>query len=104
MEVNIPSDINECLKFLDKILTDSEKEKIKTCNEMEYSLSYHFSIGLWIRNNWVLAIGSPLSRYFNKFFVHNPDSISDIILTAYYRHIHCQEIKFEELIKFNRDF
>lgn len=100
----IPKDIDDCLTHLEKILTDSEKAIFKQCDEITFSLSMHFNCGLWIRNIWSLASGSRLFMYFNELGVHHPDSMSEIILTSYYRHLHGQEIKFEEQIKLLRDF
>ena len=49
METNIPQTKNEAFAQLDAMLSDEEKSELAKSDAIEY----HFSLGLWIRNNWI---------------------------------------------------
>jgi hypothetical protein len=57
---------------------------------------YHFSLGMWMRNNWGLWHGSRLSEYFNEHGVHHPDDMSGIILSSYWNSLHNLPMEFEK--------
>ena len=44
----------------------------------------HFSLGMYLRNNWGLWGGSRLSHYFETRGVQHPDSMSGLIIEYYY--------------------
>lgn len=80
--VYIPKDLKDCFLQLDEILSKQDKERIKKVG----TGNLHFSLGLWIRNNWGLWGGSRLEQYFkgrSAFF--DPDNISSEILGNYYK-------------------
>lgn len=78
--VYIPKDLKDCFLQLDKILTKRDREKIRKIETSDL----HFSLGLWIRNNWGLWGGSRLLKYFRDRQPYiQPDSISDDILVNY---------------------
>jgi hypothetical protein len=60
--VYIPSDLQDCFKQLDKLMSSAEKQSFKSASENSLS-SYHMGLGLWMRNNWGLWKGSRLSNY-----------------------------------------
>ena len=76
----IPKDLIDCYHFLDKIICDSSRNKIKTSSDM---FEYYFSIGLWIRNNLGLWTCSRLSKYFKDNGIKHPDDMSGLILEGY---------------------
>lgn len=82
--VYIPKDIEDCCVQLDKILSDKDKEYIKGLPKKDDTIDLHFSLGMWIRNNWGLWEGSRLQIYFLKKRINHPDDMSGKILEAYY--------------------
>jgi hypothetical protein len=93
----IPSDLNECLAYLDSTITPSNLDTLVRWNEQDMSRA-HMGLGLWMRNNWGLWKGSRLSEWFNKHNIWHPDDMSGIILTSYWRHIHNQPIELDAQI------
>ena len=81
--VYIPKDIEDCCVQRDKILSDKDKEYIKGLPKKDDTIDLHFSLGMWIRNNWGLWGGS-LQIYFLKKRINHPDDMSGKILEAYY--------------------
>jgi len=100
----IPINLDDCLKQLDNIFVDSNKAKIKTMTEDEFSGRYHLGFGMWMRNNWGLWKGSRLSKYFNSVGVYHPDDMTGIIFDSYHRHLKGKEIKLNEQIKFYQNY
>ena len=45
----IPKTKKECFTQLDEMLSDEEKSELVKSDPIEY----HFSLGMWIRNNWI---------------------------------------------------
>ena len=91
MAEKIPKTNRECYALLDEMLSEEEKQYIieKGTDEL------HFTLGLWIRNNWLYP-QSPeeteeLLKTFSKnaqFFCYpDADYCSSIILEAYLRHL-----------------
>lgn len=78
--IYIPIDLQDCFLQLDKILSEKDKEIIKSSNS---SIRFHMNLGLWIRNNWGLWVGSRLRQFFLRKRITHPDSMSGIILSFY---------------------
>ena len=49
METKIPKTKNEAFAQLDAMLSEEEKSELAMSDPFEY----HFSLGVWIRNNWI---------------------------------------------------
>ena len=49
MDTIIPKTKNEAFAQLDAMLSDEEKREFVKSEPIEY----HFSLGMWIRNNWI---------------------------------------------------
>ena len=49
MEIKIPHTKNEAFAQLDAMLSEEEKTEMAKIDAIEY----HFSLGMWIRNNWI---------------------------------------------------
>ena len=49
METMIPKTKNEAFAQLDAMLSEEEKRELTKSDPFEY----HFTLGLWIRNNWI---------------------------------------------------
>lgn len=100
----IPKNLNEAISQLDILSTGKDKKDIFDMTEEEYTVSSHFSTGLWIRNGWGLWSGKELAKYFNKIGIFHPDDMSGIILCCYYRHLHNQDYKLVEQIKTYKNY
>lgn len=88
METRIPKTNRECYALLDEMLSEEDKQYIieKGTNEL------HFTLGLWIRNNWLYPQSQEDTEELMKAFGKNaqfyhPDDFSSIILEAYLRHL-----------------
>ena len=99
----VPEDLDDCFTQLKSHLEPQAIEKMKSGTEADMSL-YHFSVGMWMRNNWGLWGGSRLARWFNAQGIKHPDDMSGIILTSFWRHLHGKPIKLEEQVKFYQDY
>jgi len=99
-----PKNLNEAISQLDILLTEKDKKDVYDMTERDYTTNSHFSTGMWIRNNWGLWGGQELAKYFNALGIYHPDDMSGIILCSYYRHIHNQDYKLEEQIKYYQDY
>ena len=49
MKTRIPQTKNEVFAQLDEMLSEEEKRELVKRDPIEY----HFSLGMWIRNNWI---------------------------------------------------
>lgn len=49
MKTKIPQTKNEVFAQLDGMLSEEEKSELAKSEPIEY----HFSLGMWIRNNWI---------------------------------------------------
>ena len=54
MNKNKPKTKEECFAQLDEMLSEEDK---KALMENEDLFDYHFTLGLWIRNNWIYPMG-----------------------------------------------
>lgn len=103
--IYIPENLDDCIKTLDKIYTDSVKIEIAKLSESEYSSGNHlFGIGIWMRNNWQLWGGSRLSKYFNQIGIYHPDDMSGIIMDSYHRYLNNEEIRLDEQVKTYQEY
>ena len=48
--MNLPSNKKECFAQLDEMLREADKKAVV---EAEDLFEFHFTLGLWIRNNWL---------------------------------------------------
>jgi hypothetical protein len=94
-----PANLIEAVEQLKKIQNDSLKQKITSISERDF-LSNSRALGIWIRNKWGLWKGKKLSKYFNALGIFNPDDMSSIILTSYYRELKGLDWRLDEQIQF----
>jgi hypothetical protein len=84
----IPKTKKECFALLDEMLSEEDKRAIVEKGVVEF----HFTLGLWIRNNWFypqsLEETEDLLKSFggDSMYCH-PDDYSSIILQAYRKHL-----------------
>jgi hypothetical protein len=84
--VYIPKDMEDAIRELDRILSAEEKAKLK---EVESGIDLHFSLGMWLRNNWGLWANSRLVANLEKMGIvfFDADGISSHICCAYLDHL-----------------
>src|SRR5579883_3568703 len=99
-----PANLTECIAELKKTLSPSMLNRLKSEPE-EVTHDYHFTIGLWIRNNWIRGRGGgTLTQYFNNLGIYAPDDMSGIILTSLWRDLHSQPIRLDEQVREYKQF
>jgi hypothetical protein len=85
----IPKTKKECFAQLNEMLSEEDKQ---TIIESEDVSDFHFSLGLWIRNNWIYPQSQEetkeLLKGFGKdgMFCH-PDDQSTVIIEAYRKYL-----------------
>jgi hypothetical protein len=82
--VYIPKNLGECFIELDKLLSEIDRKEMQALPKRDDMIGYHFSLGMWMRNNWVLWGGSRLQKYFIDKGVTDPEEMSTIILYHYH--------------------
>lgn len=87
--MNLPSNKKECFAQLDEMLREADKKAIV---EAEDLFEFHFTLGLWIRNNWLYDRSEEELESLSKAFgVDMPyfaaDDLSSEILEAYQKHL-----------------
>lgn len=86
--VYIPRDIEDCFLQLDTLLSPRDLQTIRNYESCDKMNNLHFSLGMWIRNNWGLWIGSRLQQYCLKRGLNHPDDMSGKILDLYWDYLH----------------
>jgi hypothetical protein len=86
---NKPRTKKECFAQLDEMLSEADKKAIV---EAEDIIEFHFTLGLWIRNNWIYdRSNEELESLCNAFGIDIPffeaDELSSGILEAYKKHL-----------------
>jgi hypothetical protein len=82
--VYIPSNLGECFVELDKLLSEIDKKEMRALSKRDEMISYHFGLGMWMRNNWGLWGASRLQRYFTDKGITHPDEMSSVVLYLYH--------------------
>ena len=88
MNNQIPKTNRECYALLDEMLSEEDKQAIIEKGTIEL----HFTLGLWIRNNWLYPQSQEeteelLKTFSRKPLFYHPDDCSSIILDAYRKHL-----------------
>jgi len=83
-----PKTAAEAWKRLDKRLSEEEKKAIREAENMS---EFHFSLGMWIRNNWIYTgerenLESLMKDLGEPEFLMG-DMASSVILDAYQKHL-----------------
>ena len=85
--MNLPRNKKECFAQLDEMLSEADKKAIV---EAEDLFEFHFTLGLWIRNNWLYERPAEdeesLCLAFDIPFFE-PDELSSEILEAYKKYL-----------------
>ena len=75
-----PDTIQEAIDILNAVLTEDQKHDIANCRETDL-IQYHFSLGLWIRNNFGLWQGN--SRLLEELGAYHADDASFTLIEKY---------------------
>ena len=83
MEGKIPHTKQEAFARLDEVLSEKDKCDLQTGDATDF----HFSLGLWIRNNWIHGQDDEdvdcLARAFRTGLFFDPDTLSEKIIKSY---------------------
>lgn len=85
---HIPFAKKDAYAKLDAMLSEDDKGKLKTGDSIEF----HFTLGMWIRNNWIYEQEEESVKLLAEMFGENcdffePDDLSDKIIKSYQRHL-----------------
>ncbi|TVQ14874.1 MAG: hypothetical protein EA364_03340 [Balneolaceae bacterium] len=103
-DIYIPENLDDAFDQLDQFLSAENIDTLKALQSENDLVMYHFSLGLWMRNNWGLWRGSRLTKHFNDLGIYHPDDMSGIILVSYWRRLNNLPVKLEEQIKYYQEF
>ena len=88
METKIPQTKKEAFAQLDALLSEKDKNDLVIGDAIEF----HFSLGMWIRNNWIYEqneedVNCLAKAFRTDFIVFDPDSLSGKIIESYQRYL-----------------
>jgi len=88
MKTKIPQTKNEAFAQLDAMLSEKEKSELAKGD----AIDYHFSLGMWIRNNWIYEQSEEdvnrLAKAFRaEILFFQADSLSEKIIEYYQRYL-----------------
>ena len=88
METKIPQTKQETFAQLDAMLSEADKIELAKGDAIEF----HFSLGMWIRNNWIYGQDEEdvnhLAKAFRMdFIIFDPDGLSGKIIESYQRYL-----------------
>ena len=97
---NLPRDINEAIEYFNTTWNDKQKEEFRKKPERDAVTELHFSVGLWIRNNWIYGNrDKSLNDYFHKLGIPSVDDVSSIILTSFHRKLNNKPINLQKQVE-----
>ena len=96
--IYIPINLKDCFVQLDKLLSESDKNEIKTLENRQETIKYHHGLGTWLRNNWGLWGGSKIQEYLLAKGLKHPDEMSALILEFYYDWLNDKNEEWENWI------
>ena len=96
MNKNKPKTKEECFALLDEMLSEEDKKALMENDDL---FDYHFTLGLWIRNNWIYPLNRIDEKTFMEMFVEDkrsllfihPDSMSSVIIEKYVEYLNGKE-------------
>ena len=101
--IKVPTTTREAFKILDSMINAEDKAAFLSQSKSDFVAEQHFSLGMWIRNNWIYGPGeyeNPEEAALREkcfhmlsglkegdmFFGH-PDEVSGRFLEKYYEHL-----------------
>ena len=88
MEIKIPQTKNEAFAQLDEMLSEEDKRELAKSD----AIKYHFSLGMWIRNNWIYQqkeedVKRLAKAFRTEMLFFEADSLSEKIIEYYQRYL-----------------
>ena len=88
METKIPQTKNEAFAKLDAMLSEEDKSAIMNGDPFEF----HFTLGMWIRNNWIYQqeeedVKRLAKAFRTEMLFFEADSLSEKIIEYYQRYL-----------------
>ena len=88
METKTPQTKQEAFAQLDAMLNDEQKSELAKSDPIEY----HFSLGMWIRNNWIYEqeeedVKRLAKAFRTEILFFEADSLSEKIIEYYQRYL-----------------
>jgi hypothetical protein len=93
----VPKDLAAALVELDHMLPQELRDEMRRDPDPRL-IKYHFSLGLWIRNEWGLWSGSHLAAHLQELGLFHPDDMSVLILESYWLHLRGQPLRIQERV------
>ena len=93
METKIPQTKNEAFAQLDEMLSEKDKNAIMNGDPIEF----HFSQGMWIRNNWIYEqeeedVKRLAKAFRTEMLFFEADNLSEKIIEYYQRYLKRKEL------------
>ena len=93
METKIPKTKNEAFVQLDEMLSEKDKNAIMNGDPIEF----HFSLGMWIRNNWIYEqeeedVKRLAKAFRTEMLFFEADNLSEKIIEYYQRYLKRKEL------------
>jgi hypothetical protein len=97
-EPEVPKTLEECFEKL-KVLCSDDLEQFRKTKEKDL-IHFHFTLGMWLRNNWklwggVLLEQHPLKKYFLDLGLFHPDDMSHVIIVSFWRHLNNKPLEMK---------
>ena len=99
----IPKNLPDALVEMDKMLTSEFKKEFQASKESKLS-SYHFSLGMWMRNNWGLWAGSRLYKSLAQEGLSHPDDMSGVLLKEYWLKLNKKPSQLKQQVSFYKRY
>ena len=99
MRSDIPHALADCYGFLDEELDDESIAYIKALPESDVVGALHFSLGLWIRNNWLYHDAPKLAAELAETGATHTDNQSSLILLGYHRYLNGKDASLEAVAR-----
>lgn len=85
---NAPQSLKECCKALNKNVSSGQKKKIKSMKSYKEMNEFHFTLGMFIRNNWLESDSLLKEIGYAKGLPFMKDTVSGEILEYYWFYVH----------------
>lgn len=97
---DMPADLEQALWMLKRAfdLSPGDSLLLDQSTENDFIASTHFSLGAWVRNNWVHPDGAPLRTFFAGLGVDDRDKMTDVLLRCLWRDYHGQRRDLAKLV------
>ena len=95
-KVSAPNTLDEAFAALDALLSPADRHSFMHKSEGQATLDAHFSLGMYIRNEWFRHGGSTLPGELYAAGARSLDDMSSMVLTSYWRHLNGKPIKLRE--------